>query len=151
MPCSRREKSIVAYHEAGHAVVAFNVPNGDPVNDVSTGAANDLQQATDLVRSMITEFGMSDNLGLAAYNQARQAPFPQAGMQDRGLEYSQETAKLIDAEVSRMLSESYATTNKILSRERHYLEIVAQALLEKETLTGEELRSLMESKVNKAA
>jgi cell division protease FtsH len=198
---NRREKSIVAYHEAGHAVVAFNVPNADPVHkvtiiprgigglghtlqlptedrylvtrkeltdrlsvllggraaeelvfeDISTGAANDLQQATDLVRSMITEFGMSESLGLAAYNQARQAPFPRAEIPDRGREYSQETAKLIDAEVSRMLSESYATTKNILSRERHYLEIVAQALLEKETLTGEELRSLMESEVNKAA
>lgn len=198
---SRKEKSIVAYHEAGHAVVALNVSHADPVNkvtiiprgvgglghtqqlptedrylmtraelldrlsvllggrvaeelvfeDISTGASNDLQRATDMVRSMITEFGMSEKLGLPAYARVRRAPFPPVEMHDRGQEYSEETAKLIDGEVSRLMSEAHLRVKKILTKEREHLEIVAQALLEKETLSGGELRELMGGKTIKVA
>lgn len=197
---SHMEKSIVAYHEAGHAVVALNVPRADRVSkvtiiprgiglghtrqlpyedrylmtreelwdrlcvllggrvaeelalgEVSTGAANDLQQATDMVRSMITEYGMSEKLGLAAYGQARQPPFPRGEMHGYSQEYSEETAKSIDLETSQTLSNAHRRVKQILYRKREELEIVAQALLERETLSGEELKGLLESGGRKAA
>lgn len=120
------------------------------LGEVSTGAANDLQLATVMVRSMITEYGMSEKFGLAAYGQGR-PPFVQGEMHGRSQEYSEETAKSIDLEISKTLSNAHRRVKQILTREREHLEIVAQALLEKESLTGEELRGLLESKVKKAA
>src|SRR6267378_242532 len=151
-----REKKTVAYHEAGHALVAELVPGADPMTkisiiprgvaalgytqqlptedrylmtrsellariyvllggrvaeemifgDVSTGAQNDLQKATEIARTMITQFGMSERLGLVALEGQRQPVFLMVPTQSPK-EYSEETARIIDAEVKQILSEAH--------------------------------------------
>ena len=112
--------------------------------DISTGAQNDLQKATNIARSMVTEYGMSEKLGLVTFEKERH-PF----MLDTGSvpskEYSDETARDIDAEISRLVEKAHERVRKMLTRGRRQLEIVAQELLEKETLTGDELRELVGS------
>ncbi|RGA38962.1 cell division protein FtsH, partial [Klebsiella pneumoniae] len=153
------EKETIAYHEAGHAIVAEHRPLADRVskvsiiprgiaalgytqqtptedryllkhselldrldvllggyvaeqivyNDVSTGAQNDLQRATDMARQMITQFGMSEQLGLATYEQTPNPLLAGTGlMQRERKEYSEDTAQLIDAEVRKVLSDASA-------------------------------------------
>jgi cell division protease FtsH len=111
--------------------------------DISTGAQNDLQRATDIARSMVTEYGMSEKLGLVTYAKERRPLFLDTGFSPPK-EYSDETAKEIDAEVSRLMSEAHDRVKKILTEKREQLEIVSQTLLEKETVLGDELKSLLE-------
>ena len=94
------------------------------LGEISTGAQNDLQRATDIARAMVTEFGMSDELGAINYDGNKRARFLDIPMpQDRGL-YGEETAQKIDAEIKRILNEAHETARQILSdiattRERH--------------------------------
>jgi len=111
--------------------------------DISTGAQNDLQRATDIARSMVTEYGMSDKLGLVTYAKERRPLFLDTGFSP-AKEYSDETAKEIDNEVSRLISEAHDRVKKILTKKRQQLEILSQTLLEKETILGEELKGLLE-------
>jgi cell division protease FtsH len=111
--------------------------------DISTGAQNDLQRATDIARSMVTEYGMSEKLGLVTYAKERRPLFLETGFSPPK-EYSDETAKEIDAEVSRLMSEAHDRVKKILTEKREKLEILSQTLLEKETVLGDELKKLLE-------
>jgi cell division protease FtsH len=111
--------------------------------DISTGAQNDLQRATDIARSMVTEYGMSEKLGLVTYAKERRPLFLETGFSPPK-EYSDETAKEIDAEVSRLMSEAHDRVKKILTEKREKLEILSQTLLEKETVLGDELKRLLE-------
>jgi cell division protease FtsH len=111
--------------------------------DVSTGAQNDLQRATDIARSMVTEYGMSEKLGLVTYAKERRPLFLDTGFSP-AKEYSDETAKEIDSEVSRLMSEAHDRVKNILTDKRQQLEILSQTLLEKETVLGDELKSLLE-------
>jgi len=111
--------------------------------DISTGAQNDLQRATDIARSMVTEYGMSEKLGLVTYAKERRPLFPDAGFSP-AKEYSDETAREIDAEVSRLMEEAHERVRKILTEKKHQLEVIAQTLLEKETILGDELKDLIE-------
>ena len=111
--------------------------------DISTGAQNDLQRATDIARSMVTEYGMSEKLGLVTYAKERRPLFLDTGFSP-AKEYSDETAKEIDSEVSRLLSEAHNRVKKILTERRQQLEILSQTLLEKETILGDELKKLLE-------
>jgi cell division protease FtsH len=110
--------------------------------DISTGAQNDLQRATDIARSMVTEYGMSEKLGLVTYAKERRPLFLETGFSP-SKEYSDETAKEIDAEVSRLMSEAHDRVKEILTKKREQLEILSQTLLEKETVLGDELKKLL--------
>jgi cell division protease FtsH len=186
-----REREIVAYHEAGHAIVAERAKYADPVHkisiiprgvaalgytqqlptderfliqrqelkdriavlmggraaeeivfgEMSTGAGNDLERATDLARRMVTELGMSTRLGPVNFVR-RQSQFLQ--LPENGhVAYSEATAQLIDSELSGVLSEGYARAMEILEKDRDLLERLAQLLLEKEVVDRAELRELM--------
>jgi len=187
-----REKKTVAYHEAGHALVAELVPGADPVskisiiprgiaalgytqqlptedrylmtrsellarisvllggrvaeeltfNDVSTGAQNDLQKATEIARTMITRFGMSERLGLVALEGQRTPLFLPVPTQS-GREYSEETARIVDEEIKKLLAEAHAKVRETLTAHRHALEELAKLLLSKEVIERPELLAIL--------
>lgn len=186
------EKKIVAYHEAGHALVGYLLPNTDPVhkvsiiprgraggytlmfpkedryymtrselldrvstlmggrvseqmvlNEISTGAQNDLERATSIVRQMIMEYGMSDALGPITLGKKHDQVFLGRDL-GRDRDFSEEIAKTIDHEIRRTIDSCYQKAKDILQENRDKLEIIAQALLEKETLDAEEIKALME-------
>ncbi len=189
-----KERERVAYHEAGHALVAATVPTGDPVHkisiiprgiaalgytlqlptedrylltrselldrlavmlggrtaealtfgEVSTGAQNDLQRAADIARRMVKEYGMSPRLGAVAFEPERRPLFLLAGDGlGGGKPYSEETAREIDEEVKRIVDETEARARDILTKRDGDLKAIAQRLLDKEVLEGEELRQLL--------
>jgi cell division protease FtsH len=114
--------------------------------DISTGAQNDLQRATDIARSMVAEYGMSEKMGLVTYTREKRPLFLEAGMPSLSREYSEETAQLIDAEVARLMNEAHDRVRRILSEKRERLERLAQTLLVKETVLGDEVRAIMAMK-----
>jgi cell division protease FtsH len=91
---------------------------------------------------MVTEYGMSEKLGLVTYAKERRPLFLETGFSP-SKEYSDETAKDIDAEVSRLMSEAHDRVKEILTKKREQLEILSQTLLEKETVLGDELKKLL--------
>jgi cell division protease FtsH len=113
------------------------------LSDISTGAQNDLQRATDMARAMVTEFGMSDELGAVSYdgNKSRMRFLDLPG-QERG-NYSEPTAEKIDAEIKRIVTEAHDQARTILSTNRDKLERVTRRLLEVEVMEGDELRQLL--------
>ena len=191
-----KEKETVAYHEAGHAVVAESRPHADRVSkisiiprgigalgftmqlpteeryllkrselldrldvllggrvaeelvydDVSTGAQDDLQRATDMARHMITQYGMSERLGQVAFDAARPGaylPVPQAAQQ---VNYSEETARIIDEEVGRLIREAHDRVTETLSAKRDILESLARLLLVREVVDRTALDELLRPK-----
>jgi cell division protease FtsH len=178
------ERRFVAYHEAGHALVAEYRASADRVakvsiiprgigalgytqqsptedryllrrselldrldvllggrvaeelvfNDISTGAANDLQRATDMARHMVTQYGMSEALGLATWEASPRAAFLGLPGAPEQRDCSERTAEAIDAEVRRLLEESRVRVRATLTEHRPRLEALAQLLLEKETV-----------------
>ena len=110
--------------------------------EISTGAQNDLQRATDIARSMVTEYGMSDRLGLVTYERARQAMFiPESFAPQKT--YSEAKAAEIDGEVTRFVEEAHQRVRKILSERRTVLDDLAHLLSQKESVQGEELRKML--------
>ncbi len=181
------ENRLVAYHEAGHAVLQCLLPDADPLHkvtiiprgsmggatfslpekdrmgvglkwlraslrvacggriaeeramsDISSGAASDVAQVTRMARTMIEEWGMSPRLGFIRYagEDTREMFLPEKS-------YSEETARLIDEEVRRIVDEAYADAQKLLGDHWDKVEIVAGALLKYETLTADEVHRLM--------
>jgi cell division protease FtsH len=113
------------------------------IGEISTGAQNDLQRATDIARAMVTRFGMSEELGTVNYEPARRNAFLDIPMgPDRG-PYGEDTAERIDAEVKRLLEEAHDRARQIIVDRRQLLEMVTRRLLEKEVIEGEELRQLI--------
>jgi cell division protease FtsH len=189
-----KERRIVAYHEAGHAIVAERVETADPVhkisiiprgvaalgytqqlptedrylltkqelldriavllggrvaeeivfNEISTGAGNDLERVTDLARRMVTEYGMSRELGPVNYAGPRRAQFMQVpeGMTE-ARQYSDETAREIDREIQGIVEGTYTRVTEILTADRDTLEALSQRLLETEVVDEHELREIM--------
>jgi len=187
-----REKKTVAYHEAGHALVAELVPGADPVNkisiiprgvaalgytqqlptedrylmtrsellarlyvllggrvaeemilgDISTGAQNDLQKATEIARTMVTQFGMSERLGLVALEGPRTPMFLPVPTQNPR-EYSEETARIVDEEIKKLLTDAHAKVRETLASHRYALEEVAKVLLRKEVVDRPELLAIL--------
>jgi len=188
-----RVRRVVAYHEAGHAIVATVLPGLDPVHKVSivsrglgalgytmqlptedrylitktelehqlavllagrtaeqlvfaeatTGAQNDLLRATDIARAMVMEFGMSDSVGPVNHEGRRRNTFIDAPtVPERGA-YGEETAGLIDSEVKRLVLAGEAAARRVLEERRHSLDELAERLLEKEVVEGEELRVML--------
>ena len=107
----------------------------------STGAADDLMRATSLARSMVREWGMSDKLGPMAWGSQNQVFLGEDLMQTR--DYSHDTARVIDEEIERILSEQQDRCRATLTEYRHGLDFVARALLEHETISGEEVERLI--------
>jgi cell division protease FtsH len=113
------------------------------LEEISTGAQNDLQRASDIARAMVTEFGMSDAIGAINYEGQKRARFLDIPMpQERGL-YAEDTAQKIDAEVKRILTDAHDSARRILTERRSSLELVTRRLLEVEVMEGEELRQLL--------
>jgi cell division protease FtsH len=113
------------------------------LGEISTGAQNDLQRATDIARAMVTEFGMSDALGAINYEGQKRARFLDLPIaQERGL-YAEVTAEKIDGEITRILTDAHDKAREILSINREKLERVARRLLEIEVMEGEELRQIL--------
>ena len=189
---SDAEKRVLAYHEAGHAVVSRALPEADPVrkvtilprgfalgytlhlpaedrfirtrsqmmaemtallggrvaeelvlNEISTGAQNDLERVTEIARSMVCEFGMSETLGPRTLGRKQGPVFLGRDLvEDRN--YSEEVAHLIDQEIRRLVDECYARARDILKARRAALDHVVQALLKRETLDGAELDRLIQ-------
>jgi len=110
--------------------------------DISTGAQNDLQRATDIARSMVAEYGMSDRLGPVTYERPRQPVFLPENYTP-GKAYSETKATQIDEEVSRLMNETHERVRKILSERRKVLDNLARLLIEKEIVEGEELRKML--------
>ena len=112
--------------------------------DISTGAHNDLARATDIARSMVKEYGMSERLGKVYFSKEKRQQFlPMAP--EGAQEYSESTAEIIDDEVKQIIDEEYERTRRLLSDNRELLENGADKLLAKEKLEGEELEVLMAS------
>src|SRR5450830_1251570 len=111
--------------------------------EVSTGAQNDLQRATDIARAMVTEFGMSDALGAVNYDGHRGNKFlDMPFMNERG-NHSEETARLIDIEVKQILSDAHDEARRVLRERTEILAELSRRLLIKEVIEGEELRELL--------
>jgi cell division protease FtsH len=186
------EKETVAYHEAGHALVAEFRRHADRVakisiiprgvaalgytqqlptedryllkkselldrldvylggrvaeeiafGDMSTGAQNDLQMATEMARHMITQYGMSQSLGLAAFEQPAGSALYSAPLSEKK-PYSEQTARSIDAEIIRLLEEAHQRVKDTLTEKRDLLDALARALLEKETIDRGALDALL--------
>ena len=110
--------------------------------EISTGAQNDLQRATDIARSMVTEYGMSERLGLVTYERERRPMFlPESFSPNKA--YSEEKAAEIDEEVARVMEEAHQRVRGILGKHRDVLDQLAHLLLEKELVQGEELRRML--------
>jgi cell division protease FtsH len=110
--------------------------------DVSTGAHDDLQRASDLVRHMVTQYGMSDELGLGTFERPRSALFLGGpGPGDR--EYSEDTARMIDAEMRRLLEAAHLRVQTTLKEKRNLLEVLAKVLIEKEVVDRDALTALL--------
>ncbi len=114
------------------------------LGDISTGASNDIKRATDIARNMITRYGMSEKLGPITFGDDNDEVF--LGMQYSHVRnYSEEIAAEIDKEVNRIITEQYARTEQILTEHMDSLHLVANALLEKEKLEGDEFKVLLET------
>lgn len=187
------EKQRVAFHEAGHALVAYSLPNTDPVHkvsiiprglaalgytmqrpegerflmtqselesqiqillagtlaeemiyrDVSTGAQNDLQRATDISRAMVTEYGMS-RLGRIHFSETRRSAFLSGSAEDIGRKFSEKTAREIDEEVKRIIDESIERVRHILEVRKDALQALTDRLIEVECVDSVELKSIID-------
>ena len=187
---SEKENRLVAYHEAGHAVVSHYLTTQDPVhqisivprgmaggytmyrptedksfmsktemeenivsllggrvaealilNDVSTGASNDIERATKIARSMVTQYGMSDRIGTITLGQGQEEVFLGRDLA-HAKEYSEETAAVIDEETKRIVDTGYNRAKQILSENIDKLHKVAGVLLEKEKIEADEFEAI---------
>jgi cell division protease FtsH len=111
--------------------------------EISTGAQNDLQRATDIARAMVTEFGMSDALGAVNYNGHKRPAFLELPLPAERGPHSEETAQKIDAEVKRIMTEAHDQARRVLQERRASLDDLAGRLLEKEVIEGDELRAML--------
>ncbi|WP_106448946.1 ATP-dependent zinc metalloprotease FtsH [Trichococcus alkaliphilus] len=189
---SKREREMVAYHEAGHTIVGMVLSDARIVHKVTivprgraggyaimlpkedrflmtkdelleqvvgllggrvaeevvfnvqtTGASNDFEQATGLIRSMVTEYGMSEKLGTVQYEGNHQVFVGRDYGQTKA--YSEDIAYQIDSEVRRMMSEAHVRARQIIEEHREQLNLIAEKLLELETLDEKTIRSLFET------
>jgi cell division protease FtsH len=192
---SDKEKEIIAYHEAGHALVLLNMDNADPVhkvsiiargmmggytmslpeddrtlqsqakfedelagmfggraaeaikfNNITTGASNDLRQATRLARAMVTEYGMSSTLGQRTFGQKEELIFLGREISEQR-DYSEEVATLIDREIKNIIDRAYERATEVLTTQRQRLDAIATLLIEKETIEVDELRAIAEGEI----
>lgn len=190
---SEKEKKIIAYHEAGHALVTYYLPEADPVQkvsvisrgqvggytlkvpledrrlhsrkqflaeiavllagfisekivlgDISTGASNDLKEASTLTRKLVTQFGMSDKLGPITYGKTEEMIFLGREMTTEK-NYSEKMAMEIDAEVKKIITNAEKTADKIIKTHRQKLDLLAETLIKDEIIEKEEFEKLMKA------
>ena len=113
-------------------------------DDITTGASQDIKQATQMARAMVTKYGMSDELGLINYDSDGDEVFIGRDLAQTK-SYSENIAGLIDKEVKRIIDQCYARAKEILDDNRNVLEKCAQLLLEKEKINKEEFEALFEA------
>jgi cell division protease FtsH len=113
------------------------------LGEISTGAQNDLLRATDIARAMVTEWGMSDALGAINYDGHKRSKFLDIPIGPERGAYAEDTAKLIDSEVKRIMTDAHGVARQLLTERRDLLEKVTQRLLEAEVMEGDELRRIL--------
>ena len=131
----RKLLSMLAVYMGGRAAEEI------ACSDITTGAQNDIMQATRIARAMVCEWGMSDTLGPQAFGPNQEVMFIGKEV-SRQQEMSEDTARKVDAEVSRLITDSYEKARSVLIEKREWLELLAKALIEWETLDGEEVKEL---------
>jgi cell division protease FtsH len=185
-----KERKVIAYHEAGHAILGEMLTYTDPVQKITivsrgmamgyvlsmptedrynmsknhlldrlcmalggraaeelvfgeawTGVLADLQQATSIAEAIVKDYGMSERIGLVARGEDRSGQF--LGMPGQGRKYSEDTARIIDEEISRITREGFERAKSLLSDNRDFMDHMVAFLLEKETMEGDELREMM--------
>ncbi len=114
------------------------------LGSITTGAENDFQQVTAIAKQMVTRWGMSDKVGLVSFSD-RPSPFGGGGTMDGSHDYSEETAKLIDEEVHRLVQDAYARVTKLLSTYRTTLDRIAQELRRNESLNAKQLQAILDA------
>lgn len=113
------------------------------LDDVSSGAKQDIEQATEIAKSMICEWGMSDKLGIVAYRErANEGSYLGLGYQDKG--YSEQTAQKIDEEIKRLTDESYQMARDIVEAKKENIQLMTEMLLEFETLDATDIKKIMD-------
>ncbi|HUF23328.1 MAG TPA: ATP-dependent zinc metalloprotease FtsH [Vicinamibacterales bacterium] len=110
---------------------------------ISTGAHNDLLRATDIARSMVTEYGMSEELGTVNYEGHRRQAFIETGFSSERGAYAEDTAKKIDVEIKRIIDEAHSTALRVLTERRDKLDELSARLLDQEVIEGDALRELL--------
>ena len=115
------------------------------LKEISSGASSDLQRATELARKMVCEYGMSEKLGAVTFGHRQEQVFLGRDI-GRENEYSEKVAAQIDEEIRKFIDEAYAGTVKLLTDNLAKLHLIAEALIERETLEGHEIKELMEKK-----
>src|SRR5688572_25125971 len=113
------------------------------LGEISTGAQNDLQRATDIARAMVTEWGMSDALGAINYDGNKRSKFLDIPIGPERGPYAEDTAKLIDVEVKRIMDDAHERARRIITEQREHLDTVTRRLLEVEVMEGDELRAIL--------
>jgi cell division protease FtsH len=113
-------------------------------DDISSGAAGDIQQATQMAKAMVMHWGMSDKLGMVQYGDSPEYVFLGRDMM-RSKDYSEQTAEAIDAEVKRIITENFDRARNLILEHRDKLELIAAALLEYETLDGGQVREIVQT------
>jgi len=111
------------------------------VGEITTGASNDLERATDIARRMVCDFAMAENLGLRTYGTKNRAAFLDYGYGDK--DYSEDAAKRIDEAIDRLTSDCYREVKELLERHRDNLERLAQELIERETLNEQDIAAIL--------
>ena len=119
-------------------------------NDITTGASQDIKQATALAKSMVMKFGMSEELGLVNYDNDSEEVFVGRDFGHASRGYGEEVAGKIDREVKKIIDECYANAKEIIQKHNHVLEACADLLLEKEKITREEFSALFDSEASEA-
>ncbi len=132
-----------ALHDQIAVLLAGRTAEELAMGDISTGAQNDLQRASDLARAMVTQYGMSDTLGAVSFDDHSRNRFLDVGLGSERNNYAEETAKEIDAEVRRIVDAAHQRARDLLAAHRQTLDQVARRLLEKEVIEGEELRGII--------
>ncbi len=133
---SKEMRETIAMTMAGR--IAEEIVTGD----VSTGASSDIKQATGMARAMVTQWGMSDKLGMVLYGDSDDYVFLGKEI-SQNKTYSEQTAQQIDAEVRRLIDEGYQLAKKLIKDNRDKLDLIANALLEHETLDGKQVEDIV--------
>ncbi|MBK1834790.1 ATP-dependent zinc metalloprotease FtsH [Roseibacillus ishigakijimensis] len=115
------------------------------LDDVASGASGDIRMATNLARSMVCEWGMSDALGMVEYGDGGGGEVFLARDMAKTKNYSEATAQTIDSEIKRIIDEAYAKATELLTKHREDLDVIAEALMEYETLDGAHIEELMKT------
>jgi len=113
-------------------------------NEITTGASNDLEKATQMARDMVTRYGMSDKLGNQIYGRRDDLVFLGKELAEHHKDYSEDIASVIDSEISLFINEAYKKAEKTIVSNKKKLEKVASVLLEKETIESTEFNELMD-------